>query len=157
MILALRLLCRRILLNLLLWLHFFHLVIVLILFLSFFDGLVLVFLLSEIKIQCVGIVLVDFTCHIVKLVDIGSTIEQQSKQRMLNLIFLVLQLLLDGPYRLIFLTVVLTFDAELKIFEIISLFAKFESDPHVIGVMVEELALEEVRLLDAVYIDLFGQ
>lgn len=76
---------------------------------------------------------------------------------MLNLIFLVLQLLLDGPYRLIFLTVVLTFDAELKIFEIISLFAKFESDPHVIGVMVEELALEEVRLLDAVYIDLFGQ
>lgn len=55
---------------------------------------------------------------------------------MLDLFLFVLDLLLDGPRGLIFLSVISAFDSQLSIFEIVSLLVELEGDSHVVAVVV---------------------
>lgn len=76
---------------------------------------------------------------------------------MLYFLFLILQLLFYRSNRLILINIESTLHRQLSILEIVCLGIKPKSNPHVIGIVVQQLTVEKTHLCYAVHVDLFSQ
>lgn len=70
---------------------------IIIFFLIFLNDLVVIFFIafSEVIVEGIGVILINFTGDVVELIDISFLVKEQSKNRVFHYIFLVVDCSLD--------------------------------------------------------------
>jgi len=104
--------------------------------------LFILFIFSEVEVDGVAVILVNFACYIVALLNVGFGVEQKSEYRVFYSIFFILNFFLNLARWSSFFLIEFHIQSQFPICEILCCCVELEINANVIGCLIDYFTVE---------------